>query len=147
MIALSVALLSLRGPAALRDGPLPLLLAYLVHFLLLAVGPIQATLALWDQRLGEAARSLGRRPHEVLRELLIPHLRGGLLISGLLCLLALLKELPLTQLLAPLGTRTLAGEAWGLADESRYDLAAPFALVMIIVAAIAARLSLRRAQP
>jgi iron(III) transport system permease protein len=46
--------------------------------------------------------------------------------------LAVMKELPLTFLLSPVGFDTLALNVWTYTNEALYGLAAPFALAVII---------------
>ena len=46
-----------------------------------------------------------------------------------------MKELPLTMLLAPTGTHTLAMEVWSYSEEGLYERVAPFALTILVFSA------------
>jgi iron(III) transport system permease protein len=47
-----------------------------------------------------------------------------------------MKELPATLMLRPTGMETLATEIWSFAAISRFNDAAPYALLLVILAAI-----------
>jgi len=115
---------------------LPLLLvAYLVRFVPEAVGVTRASLLQVSPRLEEVARTLGRSPARVLREVTLPIIRPGLAAGGALVFLTAMKELPTTILLAPTGFDTLAVRIWSATSEGFFARAAPPALLMVVVAA------------
>lgn len=116
---------------------LPLLvLAYLLHFLAEAVGPVRASVYLASPRLEEASRALGRGAGATLWRVTVPVLRNGLLVSLALVFLSCLKELPLTMLLAPIGFESLAMHVWGYSENAEFARAAPFALAILAVSAL-----------
>ncbi|HSK94242.1 MAG TPA: iron ABC transporter permease [Candidatus Angelobacter sp.] len=116
---------------------LPLLLiAYLVRFAPEAVGVTRASLLQVSPRVEEVARTLGRRPGAVLREVTVPIIRPGLLAGGALVFLTAMKELPTTILLAPTGFDTLAVRIWSATSEGFFARAAGPALLMMGVAAL-----------
>lgn len=121
-----------------------LLLAYLVRFVPEAVGATRASLLQVSPRLEEAARTLGRSPGAVLRQVTIPIIRPGLVAGGALVFLTAMKELPTTILLAPTGFDTLAVRIWSTTSEGFFARAAPPALLMILVAAASLWLLLRQ---
>ena len=86
--------------------------------------------------LEEAARSLGRKPPEVLLTVTLPLLRPAILAGASLVFLATLKELPATLLLSPAGFQTLATSVWSAASEAFFARAAAPALLLISVASI-----------
>jgi iron(III) transport system permease protein len=47
-----------------------------------------------------------------------------------------MKELPATLMLRPTGMDTLATEIWSFAAISRFNEAAPYALLLVLIAAI-----------
>lgn len=115
---------------------LPLLvLAYLLHFLAEAVGPVRSSVYLASPRLEEASRALGLGPVRTFWRVTVPILRHGLLVSLALVFLSCLKELPLTMLLAPIGFESLAMQAWGYSENAEFAQAAPFALAILGVSA------------
>ncbi|CAM4262332.1 ABC transmembrane type-1 domain-containing protein [Deinococcus marmoris] len=58
--------------------------------------------------------------------------------------LSVLKELPLTLLLSPIGFETLARNVWSYTEEAQYASAAPYALALAAVGAMLTLLILRR---
>jgi len=126
---------------------LPLLLAaYLVRFAPEAVGITRAALLQVSPRIEEVARTLGRTPGRVLREVTVPVIRPGLLAAAALVFLTAMKELPTTILLAPTGFDTLAVRIWSATSEGFFARAAAPALLMVLVAA-ASLWFLLRAEP
>lgn len=115
---------------------LPLLvLAYLLHFLAEAVGPVRSSVYLASPRLEEASRALGLGPARTFWRVTVPILRNGLLVSLALVFLSCMKELPLTMLLAPIGFESLAMQVWGYSENAEFARAAPFALAILAVSA------------
>jgi iron(III) transport system permease protein len=123
-----------------------LLLAYLVRFAPEAVGITRASLLQVSPRIEEAARTLGRRPGAVLREVTLPIIRPGLAAAGALVFLTAMKELPTTILLAPTGFDTLAVRIWSATSEGFFTRAAAPALLMIVVAGVSLAIVLRQEQ-
>lgn len=129
----SVGVLLLR-PIYQRE-PL-LILAYAVLFIPLAVGSIRSAVESAPIRLEEVARSLGRGP---LRAFLTVTARGaapGIAAGAALVLLTCMKELPVTLLLRPTGTDTLATRLWANSFVSDYSAAAPYAAALVVFAAV-----------
>jgi len=121
-------------PWAYQTLPM-LLLAYLVRFAPEAVGIARASLVQVSPRIEEAARTLGRSPSAVLRDVTLPVIRPGLFAAAALVFLTAMKELPTTVLLAPTGFDTLAVRIWSTTSEGFFARAAPPALLMTVVAA------------
>lgn len=121
-----------------------LLAAYTLHFVAEAIGPIRSGLVRATPRLEEAARMLGYSPAQTLWRVTLPLLRPGLLASGAFVFLSVLKELPLTLLLAPIGFETLARGVWTYTEEAQYAAAAPYALALVLSGALLTLLILRR---
>jgi iron(III) transport system permease protein len=129
-------------PWAYQTLPL-LLVAYLVRFAPEAVGATRAALLQVSPRIEEVARTLGRRPGGVLRDVTLPAIQPGLLAAGALVFLTAMKELPTTILLAPTGFDTLAVRIWSATSDGFFARAAPPALLMLVVAAASLGLILR----
>jgi len=124
---------------------LPLLLiAYLVRFAPEAVGITRTSLLQVSPRIEEAARTLGRQPGAVLRDVTLPIIRPGLAAAAALVFLTAMKELPTTILLAPTGFDTLAVRIWSATSEGFFARAAAPALLMIGVSAASLALLLRQ---
>ena len=113
-----------------------LIFAYLLLFLPTALGPLRASLLQVSPRIEEAARSLGRRPLQVLATITTPLVGPGVLAAAALVFLVTIKELPATLILSPLGFQTLATTIWSSASEAFFARAAAPSLLLIVVAAL-----------
>jgi iron(III) transport system permease protein len=113
-----------------------LLLAYLVLFLPASVGAIESSLRQLSPRLEEAARGLGRTPAQAFRSVTAPLLMRGILAGATLVFLLVMKELPATLILSPLGFQTLATSVWGAASEAFFARAAMPALMLVLTASV-----------
>ncbi len=115
----------------------PLLIAcYSVMFFPLALVGVKASLARAPVSLDEIARSLGQRRLAVLCRVTLRLAGPGLAAAFCLVFLSAVTELTATLLLIPTGVQTLATQFWQYESNLSYGQAAPFALVMIAVAAV-----------
>lgn len=112
---------------------LGLVLAYLVRFHALASFAMEARMARISGNLDEAARSLGADRARVLAEVHLPLLGPGMVTAALLVLVEVMKELPATALLRPLGGDTLAVTVWEATKDTRFDTAALPSLLIVLV--------------
>lgn len=112
---------------------LGLVLAYLVRFHALGYFSIEARMGRIEPSLDDAARSLGADRARVLADVHLPLLWPGIVTAGLLVLVEVMKELPATALLRPLGGDTLAVMVWEATKDSRFDTAALPALAIVLV--------------
>ena len=112
-----------------------LALAYAALFLPLAVGAVSAAMAQSPPVLEDVARSLGTHPIQVLRRVTLPLAAPGLGAGAALVFLTCMKELPASLLLRPTGFDTLATELWTYTNTSDFAAAAPFAAVLVLIAA------------
>ncbi len=62
----------------------------------------------------------------------------GILLATLLVTLTVLKELPATLMLRPTGIETLATRLWSETSVGAFSAAAPYALLLVVVAGIPA---------
>ena len=108
-----------------------LVFAYAVRFLAVSSQTVEASLVKITPSMDMAARSLGVRPWGVLRRVHIPLLRRGLFTAGLLVFVDVMKEMPATLLLRPLGYETLAVRVWQFTSESLWEAAALPALTIV----------------
>ncbi len=115
---------------------LGLIIAYVVRFNALAFLAIEARMQRIDPRLDDAARALGADRPRVLTEVHLPLLKPGLVAGGLLVLVEVMKELPATALLRPLGHDTLAITVWEATKDSRLAAAALPALLIVLVSLV-----------
>jgi iron(III) transport system permease protein len=112
-----------------------LILAYALHFLAEAIGPIRSALYQTPPALEEAARSLGRSRLGAFLAATFPLLKRGFLVSTAFVFLSAMKELPITFLLSPIGFEPLAVRVWSYAEEALFAEAAPYALTIIVFSA------------
>ncbi|MGX1564324.1 ABC transporter permease [Streptomyces sp. NPDC055506] len=116
---------------------LPLLVcAYAVLFLPVAVAATRAAVLQAPPVLEDVARSLGRRPWQVLREITVPLAAPGVAAGAALTFVVCMKELPATLLLRPTGTDTLATRLWTETGAGSFAAAAPYAAALIVLAAV-----------
>src|ERR1035438_290570 len=87
-------------------------------------------------RLPGVARSLGQRRLPVLGRVTLRLAGPGLVAAFCLVFLMVVTELTATLILIPTNVQTLATQFWAYEKYLSYGQAAPFALVMIIVAAV-----------
>jgi iron(III) transport system permease protein len=113
-----------------------LFVAYTVRFLALAFQSVDTGLELVPRSLDEAARGLGSDRLDVLARVHVPLIAPALLTAGLLVFTEVMKELPATLLLRPLGGDTLAIAVWQATTESLYETAALPALLIVLVGLI-----------
>ncbi|HEX4903668.1 MAG TPA: ABC transporter permease subunit, partial [Acidimicrobiales bacterium] len=113
-----------------------LLLAYVVRFHAMALSALAARMSRIDESLDDAARSLGADRSRVLSEVHLPLLWPGMLTAALLVFVEVMKELPATALLRPLGGDTLAITVWESTKDSRFDVAALPALLIVAVSLV-----------
>ncbi|MFI0449704.1 ABC transporter permease [Actinomadura sp. 6N118] len=124
---------------------LPLLVcAYAVLFLPVAVAATRAAVLQAPPVLEDVARSLGRSPLRVLREVTVPLAAPGVAGGAALTFVVCMKELPATLLLRPTGMDTLATRLWTETGVGSYADAAPYAAVLILLAAVPSYLLGRR---
>jgi len=110
-----------------------LLFAYLVRFLALAWGSVEAGMLRIPRELDEAARGLGADRLDVLARVHVPMMGPGLATAALLVFVEVMKELPATLLLRPTGGDTLAIAVWQATAESLFETAALPALLIVLV--------------
>ena len=112
---------------------LGLVIAYIIRFNALAFFSVESRMTRIDPHLDDAARSLGADRTRVLADVHLPLLRPGILAAALLVAVEVMKELPATALLRPLGFDTLAITVWEATKDSRLDAAALPALLIVLV--------------
>ena len=117
--------------------------AYLVRFLALAWGAVESSLIRIPRQLDDAARGLGADRLDVLARVHVPLLRAGLATAALLVFVEVMKELPATLLLRPLGGDTMAIAVWQATTESLFETAALPALMIVLVGLLPVALMIR----
>jgi iron(III) transport system permease protein len=131
------------GGLLLLGSGAALVFALTSRFFAVGYHPVHAGLSGSRGRLSETARSLGSTPRRVLFRVELPAIRGEIVAAGILLLVELLKELPITLILRPFNFHTLATRSFELASDERMAAAAPYALSLVALCAIAVFVLLR----
>jgi iron(III) transport system permease protein len=113
-----------------------LVLAYAIMFFPLAVVSVRAAVARAPIGLDEVGRSLGVRRHSVTWRVTIPLVLPGLAAAFALVFLETATELTATLVLHPTNVETLATQFWAYQSNVSYSQAAPYAGVMVLIAAV-----------
>jgi len=137
VIALSLAYFSSRYADDLWYQTAPMLvMAYAIMFFPLALVGVRASIAQAPPGLEDVARSLGQGRLAVLWRVTRPLVGPGLAAAFCLVFLSAVTELTATLILVPTGVQTLATQFWRYQQNLAYGQAAPFALLMIGIAAV-----------
>lgn len=134
-LALSTASLRYGGGFGYQSAPL-MIFAYALLFFPLALVGVRTSLAQAPRRLEEVARSLGVRRFSVFCRVTLPLIAPGLAAGFCLVFLSVVTELTATLVLRPTGVETLSTQFWSYQQNLSYAQAAPFALVMVGLAAL-----------
>jgi iron(III) transport system permease protein len=127
----------------ITGGAAGLVLAYVVRFNALALFAVETRMGRIDRSLDEAARGLGADRTRLLAAVHLPLLWPGIATAALLVFVEVMKELPATALLRPLGGDTLAIAVWEATKDSRFETAALPALLIVAVGLIPVVLAIR----
>ncbi len=137
VIAFALIYFTERYTRGLGNNTAPLLIiCYAIMFFPLALVGVKASLARAPVKLDEIAASLGQARLKVLCRVTLRLAGPGLMAAFCLVFLSVVTELTATLLLIPTGAQTLATQFWEYQSNLSYGQAAPFALVMIAVAAV-----------
>jgi iron(III) transport system permease protein len=123
------------GSFGYQTAPL-LVICYVIMFFPLALVGVKAAIARAPASLDEVARSLGQRKLAAFSRVTLRLAAPGLVAAFCLVFLEVVTELTATLILVPTGVQTLATQFWQYQQNLSYGQAAPFALVMIAVAAL-----------
>ncbi len=109
-----------------------LVIAYVIRFVAIPAGSIEAGLTRIPPSLEQASRLLGEGPGGTLRRVHLPLLKPALAASALLVFVDTMKELPATLLLRPLNFDTLATWLYAEAARGTYEEGAVAALAIVV---------------
>lgn len=138
VIALALAVLALNTPtlSSLYQTMALLIIAYVIHFGSQALASTEQAVRAVPIKLRESGRLLDASSVRRFLRIDLPLMRPGLLAGGGLVMLATLKELPATLLLAPIGFSTLATEIWASFEEGFYAATGLASLVLIVLSGV-----------
>jgi iron(III) transport system permease protein len=138
VIALSLVSWVLGTPAvrALYQTYGLLVFAYVVHFGAQALRTSQVAVSGLPANVDDAARSLGAGWWRRFRTIDLPLLLPGIAAGAGLVLLSVMKELPATLLLAPIGFETLATKIWSATESGLLGQAGVASLVLVLLSGV-----------
>lgn len=138
VVGLGLVFFSLLAVPALYQSAAMLAFAYGVLFLPKAIGTIRTSIERVPRELEDVASTLGysalRRWWSITARLARP----GIVVATLFIAVTAMKELPATLMLRPTGVDTLATELWSKTDIAAYGAAVPYALALVLLAAVPA---------
>lgn len=113
-----------------------LVYAYIVRFMALGYGSVDASMEKITPSTVDAAHTLGATPSRVMKQIYFPMAGAGAAAGAVLVAIDVLKELPIVLLVRPFGFTTASVWVWELASESRWAAAAIPALLIVVTAMI-----------
>ena len=118
-----------------QTAPL-LILTYAVMFFPMAVVAVRASVARSPIGLEEVGHSLGVSRRSVFLRVTLPLIGPGLVAAFCLVFLESATELTATLVLRPTSVQTLATQFWAYQTNLSYSQAAPYAGLMVLLAAV-----------
>ena len=113
-----------------------LMFAYVVRFLAVALGTVEASVEKVTPSMERAATTMGVVGFAQLRRVHIPIISGSMMTALLLVFVDVLKELPATLIMRPFGFETLAVRAYELASDERLAEAAGPSIAIVLAGII-----------
>jgi iron(III) transport system permease protein len=132
--ALALVTVTIRVAPPLYQSVVLIVFAYVLLFMPRALVNVRAGLAQVPISLEEASRSLGSSPSATFLRVTLRLTAPAAAAGASLVFVAVATELTATLLLAPTGTRTLSMLFWSFSSELDYAAAAPYALVLVVLA-------------
>ncbi len=137
VIALALVFFASQNMLSLYQTLPLLILGYVIRYLPLSIGATQSAFAQINPHFEEAGRSLGLSAWETLARITIPLARSGIIAGLALVFLNVMKELPITLILRPIGFRTFATRIWSAYDEAFLSSIALPGLLLTAASALA----------
>ncbi len=109
-----------------------LVFAYVVRFMAVAEGSIDAGFKKISPNLDDAARNFGHSRWQIFRKILLPMMRPAIATAALLVFIDALKELSATLVLRPFGIETTAIYIHDLASRGRIEQAGLASLLLVV---------------
>lgn len=123
----------MRPPFHLYGTIWILLVAYIARFIPLAVRSANSSILQIDPALEEAARISGASWLHMIRTILVPMVRPGLIAAWLLVFIPALSELSATILLYSSGSETISVAIFRLNDLGQFEVVAALSVFMIAI--------------
>jgi len=109
-----------------------LILTYVIRFLAISIGSVEASFSKISDSIDMASRTLGHPPFRTLWLYQLPLIKGGVLTAALIVFVDCMKELPATLLLRPFNFETLATHVYLFASDEMIELSALSALFIVL---------------
>ena len=133
---MTMALLDWRPGLILSGSMVALVYVYAIRFLAVSHSTLDAAMKKRGNRMLDASRALGASRMRTFFRIDLPTLSPALLSAGMLVFVEIVKELPATLLLRPLGVETLATLIYSRANVGLFVQAALPALTIVLVGTI-----------
>ena len=111
--------------------------ALVLRFLAVASHLIEGTYYKIGMKYTNASYALGRKHLKTLLAVDLPLISHGVIAAGLIVMVDLFKELPLTLILRPFNLQTLATYLFQFAGDEQINLASPMALMLVLLTGLA----------
>lgn len=147
VVALAFVFLSLALFPGAYQGIFVLVACYVVLFLPKAIGSIRSGFTQVSPRLEQTSRTLGVGSFQTWVRVSFRAAAPGISAGVLLVMLTVMKELPATLMLRPIGLDTLATELWSKTSLGAFGAAAPAAIALIVVGIFPAWYLARSGEP
>ena len=121
---------------ALYQTTFLLAFAYALLFLAKSVASMSSSLSRVPSSVKDVASTLGMNQWNVIKKVVAPIAAPGIGLGTILVFLTAMKELPATLMLRPTGFETLATQIWSAASVNRFNEAAPYALILVLIAVL-----------
>ena len=135
-IALALVFFAANYAPWVYQSMLLLVFGYVVRFLPQAVASARSAFEQVNPATALAARGLGKGRWTVFGRVTLPQILPGVASGGTLVFLTVMKELPVTLLLSPIGFETLATQVWSATSEAFFARAALPALAIVVISAV-----------
>lgn len=138
VVGLALVFFALAAVPALYQTLSLLVFAYAVLYMSKSIGATRSGLEAVPGSLVDLARTQGLSPLQTWYRVSFRIAAPSIGVGALLVAIAIIKEIPATLLLRPTGVSTLAVELWNRTSVLEYGSAAPYAALLLLVAAVPA---------
>lgn len=138
VVGLALVFFSLAVIPFLYQSVAMLVFGYAVLFMSKSIGASRTGLEAVPSSLTDLAQTQGITATQAWRRITLRLAAPSVGVGALLVAIAILKELPATLLLRPTGISTLAVELWNRTSVLEYGAAAPYAALLVLLAAVPA---------
>lgn len=115
----------------LSGTPFAVIAAYVIRFLAVSIGAVEASFGKVSESMDMAARTLGHGALQTLRKFHLPLIKSGVLTAALIVFVDCMKELPATLILRPFNFETLATHVYHFASDEMIEQSALGALFIV----------------